>query len=236
MGVLRRRRSSCRVLGCSCFVVRRRTAPRQAGHADFDIADASSGDDGAAPAGRRRGRARCCRNPIIMTIACIEFCSGFLRQAIMQWYRTFAKATGARRRRSSFEHWGMLSASPASPAACSRADLRSPVRSRRGPVSAVLYGMMLAGALMLVSAPRHADARAWSSCSCRMAIIGVHGMLSGTASMDFGGKKNAGVAVGHHRRLRLPRHRPRCRSRTARSCRTATRRRSSTTGRSGRSR
>ena len=29
-----------------------------------------------------------------------------------------------------------------------------------------------------------------------MAIIGVHGMLSGTASMDFGGRKNVGVAVG----------------------------------------
>ena len=27
-------------------------------------------------------------------------------------------------------------------------------------------------------------------------IIGVHGMLSGTASMDFGGRKNAGIAVG----------------------------------------
>jgi OPA family glycerol-3-phosphate transporter-like MFS transporter len=29
-----------------------------------------------------------------------------------------------------------------------------------------------------------------------MFIIGVHGSLSGTASMDFGGKKNVGVAVG----------------------------------------
>ena len=29
-----------------------------------------------------------------------------------------------------------------------------------------------------------------------MCVIGVHGMLTGTASMDFGGKKNVGVAVG----------------------------------------
>jgi OPA family glycerol-3-phosphate transporter-like MFS transporter len=29
-----------------------------------------------------------------------------------------------------------------------------------------------------------------------MAVIGVHGMLSGTASMDFGGRKNVGIAVG----------------------------------------
>jgi OPA family glycerol-3-phosphate transporter-like MFS transporter len=27
-------------------------------------------------------------------------------------------------------------------------------------------------------------------------VIGTHGMLSGTATMDFGGRKNAGTAVG----------------------------------------
>jgi len=29
-----------------------------------------------------------------------------------------------------------------------------------------------------------------------MAIIGVHGMLSGVASQDFGGRRNAGTATG----------------------------------------
>ena len=36
----------------------------------------------------------------------------------------------------------------------------------------------------------------WLVIFMSMSIIGVHGMLSGTASMDFGGKKNVGVAVG----------------------------------------
>ena len=36
----------------------------------------------------------------------------------------------------------------------------------------------------------------WIVVVMSLAIIGVHGMLSGTASMDFGGKKNAGLAVG----------------------------------------
>jgi OPA family glycerol-3-phosphate transporter-like MFS transporter len=36
----------------------------------------------------------------------------------------------------------------------------------------------------------------WVMVFMTLAIIGVHGMLSGTASMDFGGKKNVGVAVG----------------------------------------
>jgi OPA family glycerol-3-phosphate transporter-like MFS transporter len=36
----------------------------------------------------------------------------------------------------------------------------------------------------------------WLVIFMSMAVIGVHGMLSGTASMDFGGRKNVGVAVG----------------------------------------
>ena len=36
----------------------------------------------------------------------------------------------------------------------------------------------------------------WAVVFMSLCVIGVHGMLSGTASMDFGGKKNAGVAVG----------------------------------------
>ena len=36
----------------------------------------------------------------------------------------------------------------------------------------------------------------WVVVIMSLAIIGVHGMLSGTASMDFGGKKNTGIAVG----------------------------------------
>jgi OPA family glycerol-3-phosphate transporter-like MFS transporter len=36
----------------------------------------------------------------------------------------------------------------------------------------------------------------WTVIFMSLCVIGVHGMLSGTASMDFGGKKNAGVAVG----------------------------------------
>jgi OPA family glycerol-3-phosphate transporter-like MFS transporter len=36
----------------------------------------------------------------------------------------------------------------------------------------------------------------WIMVLMSMCIIGVHGMLSGTASMDFGGRRNAGIAVG----------------------------------------
>src|SRR6185436_16027602 len=36
----------------------------------------------------------------------------------------------------------------------------------------------------------------WALVLMALNYVGVHGMLSGTASADFGGKKNAGVAVG----------------------------------------
>jgi OPA family glycerol-3-phosphate transporter-like MFS transporter len=67
--------------------------------------------------------------------------------------------------------------------------------SRRGPVAGVLYLVMIAGAvLMFVTLQTHAIG--WVVVFMTLAIIGVHGMLSGTASMDFGGKKNVGVVVG----------------------------------------
>src|SRR5207253_4681037 len=67
--------------------------------------------------------------------------------------------------------------------------------SRRGPVSAVLYGAMIVGAIAMLLTLQTA-ALGLVMVLMFMCIIGVHGMLSGTASMDFGGKKNVGVAVG----------------------------------------
>ena len=62
-------------------------------------------------------------------------------------------------------------------------------------MSAVLYGGMSLGAVasfFLLRTP----GLGWVVVFMSLCVIGVHGMLSGTASMDFGGKKNAGVAVG----------------------------------------
>jgi OPA family glycerol-3-phosphate transporter-like MFS transporter len=68
-------------------------------------------------------------------------------------------------------------------------------QSRRGPVAGVLYlGMIFGGVLMVFT--YKTPLLPWLVVLMSMCIIGVHGMLSGTASMDFGGKKNVGVAVG----------------------------------------
>ena len=172
--------------------------PGEAGHDDFDTADASSGDDGPRMPAIHVFKLML-RNPVIMTIAFIEFCSGFLRQSIMQWYKTFAKQTDATLGLvDGFvnEHWGMLLCCAGIMGGVIAGTISDHLfQSRRGPVAGILYALMLAGAILLVFI-YDTGAVGWAVVVMSMAVIGVHGMLSGTASMDFGGKKNVGVAVG----------------------------------------
>ena len=178
------------------FVVR--NTPGEAGYDDFDTADASSGDDGP-----RLGAAEVfkimLRNPVIITIASIEFCSGFLRQAIMQWFRSYAKQTNAilgMKDGFVYENWGMLLCCAGIMGGVVAGIISDRVfQSRRGPVAAILYGGMLLGSVVMTFTYQTAFLP-WLVVIMSMCVIGVHGMLSGTASMDFGGKKNVGVAVG----------------------------------------
>ncbi len=178
------------------FVVRDK--PSQAGLEDIALGDATDGDEGprmAAP----QVFLMMLRNPIIMTIAVIEFCSGWLRQAIMQWFRTFAKQTdGVLGLKDSFvyDNWGMLLCVAGIMGGVVAGTISDHVfQSRRGPVAALLYGVMLVCAVIMVFTYQQPWV-GWLVIVMSLAVIGVHGMLSGTASMDFGGSKNAGIAVG----------------------------------------
>jgi len=170
-----------------------RDSPKEAGQADLDTGDASSGDDGPRlPVFTVVNKML--RDPIIITIAMVEFCSGYLRDSVTQWYNKFAAATGS----VGFvtHHFGMLTCTAGIAAGVVAGVISDRVfQSRRGPVATVLYGALLAGSLLMyafLSSPL----LGFVAISVFMFVIGVHGMLSGTASMDFGGKKNAGVAVG----------------------------------------
>lgn len=178
------------------FIVK--NSPGEAGLMDFDTADASSGDDGPQLPALVVFK-RMMSNPVIVTIALVEFCSGFLRQAIMQWFRTFAKQTDSVLHLTDsfvYDHWGLLLCCAGIMGGVLAGTISDHVfQSRRGPVAAVLYGMMLVGAVVL-SWAYAGPAVGILVIFMSMAVIGVHGMLSGTASMDFGGRKNVGVAVG----------------------------------------
>ncbi len=175
-----------------------KNTPGEAGQKDFDTADASSGDDGPRLPAMQVFK-KMAKNPVILTIAGIEFCSGFLRQAIMQWYRTFAKQTdGMLGLKDSFvyDNWGMLLCCAGILGGVMAGTISDHVfQSRRGPVAGILYLGMIIGAVVLTftyGTPIVGILVVLMS----MCVIGVHGMLSGTASMDFGGRKNVGVAVG----------------------------------------
>ena len=188
------------------FVVR--NTPGEAGLIDFDTADASSGDDGP-----RRSAGEVFKmmlsNPIIITIALVEFCSGFIRQAPMQWYRTFAKQTDVNLHLAGdfvYDNWGMLLCIAGIMGGLVAGVISDRVfQSRRGPVAAILYAGITLGSIALFF---FYDTPAISFLGAKLSVpgvlaivistfvIGVHGMLSGTASMDFGGRKNVGIAVG----------------------------------------
>jgi OPA family glycerol-3-phosphate transporter-like MFS transporter len=175
-----------------------KNTPGEAGLSDFDTADASSGDDGPQ-LGAVAVFKIMLKNPVIMTIAGIEFCSGFLRQAIMQWYRTFAKQTDAILGLEDsfvYDNWGLLLCCAGIMGGVFAGVLSDRVfQSRRGPVAGILYGVMLVCGVILTFTYQ-TSLIGPMVIVMSMAVIGVHGMLSGTASMDFGGKKNVGVAVG----------------------------------------
>jgi OPA family glycerol-3-phosphate transporter-like MFS transporter len=67
--------------------------------------------------------------------------------------------------------------------------------SRRAPVAFLFYCMQVVALFALGFAPSGMAAALLIGFCC-MWIFGVHGMLSGTASMDFGGRKAAATAAG----------------------------------------
>ena len=75
--------------GIELFVLRDR--PSLAGHEDFDTGDASSGDESDEPLATGELFKRIFTNPIIMTVAAIEFCTGILRNGIMHWFPIYVK-------------------------------------------------------------------------------------------------------------------------------------------------
>jgi MFS transporter, OPA family, glycerol-3-phosphate transporter len=180
-----------------CFVWVRDT-PSHAGFADFDPKDASSGQSSAKESAIAVIK-RMLSNKIILTIALIELCSGFLRQGLLDWYQDFHKGIAGAAATESFvlNHWGMVSAIAGITGGIFAGAISDHLfGSRRAPVSAVLYAIMLAGGCLILPLLGVPIAISWIAATMAMAIIGVHGMLSGVASQDFGGKNNAGVATG----------------------------------------
>lgn len=184
-----------------------RDRPGQAGFADFETGDASSGEDDR-PDPLRVVLKKVVMNPIVLTIGAIEFCTGVLRQGVMHWYSLYGKDMGYDTSFFITQHWGLMMFVAGATGGMTAGWISDKVfGSRRGPVAALLYGVMILAVVMMtvfVRTPQSPDGNSllnmWmmgaSVILISYCVIGTHGMLSGTATQDFGGSKNAGTAVG----------------------------------------
>jgi OPA family glycerol-3-phosphate transporter-like MFS transporter len=171
-----------------------RDSPADAGLTNFDPGDSRVGEDGPRMNVWQVFRLMFSQR-VIVIISLIEFCSGYLRQSIMQYMPLYAKQTG-RGEEFVFENWGVFLCCAGILGGMFAGVISDRVfDSRRGPVSAVLYGIMVLGGIVTIFT-YDSSLIGPMAVIMSMAIIGVHGMLSGTASMDFGGRKNTGIAVG----------------------------------------
>jgi OPA family glycerol-3-phosphate transporter-like MFS transporter len=134
----------------------------------------------------------------------IEFCTGILRNGVMHWFPIFAKeqiaADPASMAGWSFwlNNWGlMLMIAGAGGGMLAGWMSDHLFGSRRAPVAGILYTLLLFALIgMTFSLYGNPTQLGIMVCIVSVAVIGTHGMLSGTATMDFGGKKAAATAVG----------------------------------------
>ncbi|MFI5279740.1 MAG: MFS transporter [Gemmatimonadales bacterium] len=178
------------------FIVK--DTPAQAGFADFDTGDASANDaDKDRPVDFHHLMSRIFTNRIIVTLAVAEFCTGFVRQGLMLWFVPFLAEVHKVRPGSllfSVASIGVTVGGILGGLLCGYLSDRW-FQSRRPPVAFIFYLGQIASLLVLGQAAAPGLAAFMIGFTC-MWIFGVHGMLSGTASMDFGGTRAAATAAG----------------------------------------
>jgi len=180
-----------------------RDTPGEAGYEDFNTGDASSGE-ADTPFNLNDIFRRIFTNKVIIIVGMIEFCTGVLRNGVMHWFPIFAKEQIAAGSQTAgawefwLNHWGlmlMLAGAGGGMLAGWMSDHL--FGSRRAPVAGIFYTVLLMATIaMIFTLYGHPTVLGIIVCLVSVAVIGTHGMLSGTATMDFGGKKAAATAVG----------------------------------------
>lgn len=171
--------------------------PAQANFDDFDTHDASS-DEMHKEFSMKELLVRIFTNPIMLTIALVEFCGGVLRNGIMQWYSIFAHEISQIGAEVFQNHWGVWLFVTGTTGGFAAGYLSDYVfQSRRAPPVAILnfamFMMMIIMSFLLFSSPLVIG---FCAVMMQFAVIGVHSLMSGTAAADFGGRKATATASG----------------------------------------
>lgn len=172
--------------------------PAGAGFPEINTGDATAHDvDRDEPISWDFLVTRVFTNPVILTLAGAEFCTGFVRQGLLLWFVPFLKEVHGISAGSflfSVATVGVTVGGMVGGLMCGYMSDRW-FNSRRPPVAFIFYLGQLLSLFILSRAGTPALAAFMIGVTC-MWIFGVHGMLTGTASMDFGGTKGAATVAG----------------------------------------
>ncbi|MBI1795521.1 MAG: MFS transporter [Candidatus Eisenbacteria bacterium] len=172
-----------------------RDAPEEAGLPPFDPEDATSGDTEPITVGYVARRVF--THPVTLTIAAAEFCTGLVRKGFEEWFPRYMQEA----QHLPFDHpifkAGALAVVLSGIAGAFVAGTLSDwvFGARRPPVAFIGYALQIVCLGVIWRAPGLTAIIAAFAVNS-FAISMVHSMLSGTASMDFGGKRAAATAAG----------------------------------------
>jgi OPA family glycerol-3-phosphate transporter-like MFS transporter len=184
------------MLAVDYFLIR--DTPKDAGLKDIDTGDASSQHaDKHKPVDLAYLITHVFSNKIILTLTAAEFCTGFVRQGLMLWFVPFLKEVHGVTPGSklfSIATGGVTVGGICGGLLCGWLSDKV-FQSRRPPVAFIFYLAQI-GAVFMLGQTHDPMVACFLIGFCCMWIFGVHGMLSGTASMDFGGTKAAATVAG----------------------------------------
>jgi OPA family glycerol-3-phosphate transporter-like MFS transporter len=182
------------LMGVATFFVVQ-DGPEKAGHEAFDTQDASSGDEGKVDLAYVARKVF--TSPIAITIAAAEFCTGVVRKGFEEWFPRYMQEHLHLGTDSSVFQKGTVIIVVAGVLGAFAAGYGSDIffKNRRPPVALIGYALQTCALMVIASGPGLTVIIAAFVLNS-FAVSVVHSMLSGTASMDFGGKKAAATAAG----------------------------------------
>lgn len=172
-----------------------RNGPEECGLPELDVQDASSGDLDEVSV--KYVLKKIFTNPVTLTIAAAEFCTGFVRHGFEQWFPRYMTEVQNLKLDSPVFQKGAGGVVLAGIAGAFFAGTISDwvFKGRRPPVAFVGYFLQVLSLAVIWRAPS-LELVIVAFVVNSFAISMVHSMLSGTCSMDFGGKKAAATAAG----------------------------------------
>jgi OPA family glycerol-3-phosphate transporter-like MFS transporter len=169
--------------------------PKDSGLPDFDPQDATSGDTEKVTFSYVAKKVF--TNPITITIAIAEFCTGLVRKGFEEWFPRYMQEVQNLRLDNPIFQRNALAIVLAGVGGAFAAGMMSDklFKTRRPPVAFLGYAFQIISLTIVWIAPS-LDLVIAAFILNSFAISMVHSMLSGTASMDFGGKRAGATAAG----------------------------------------